>query len=316
MSWFLVGGAAIGAGVGAYGQNQWGWSKDAIWKGALMGGGAGFAAGPSGFGLIGGATKSAVTAGSGSLPNMAGAVGAGGQMAGAASATGGGVAATSAGAGGWLTKPLIPGMAFTNPLILGAGALTLASGGSSQGPSFQDKIELSKEGKKLQGQYTTAARGRLDKAKVGDVSDRAFQDISNLKTAEGIRQRATQGSINTIQARAGNVPKEARGGGVVGGAFVKAQVADVGERMTGLFAPTSTLNAYRKEELVNATKHIQNLANLDNQTASFNYSSSLANWNVNQALSGEKGAAIGSVAAMMGGTQLQTAYLNQMKIAS
>ena len=58
------------------------------------------------------------------------------------------------------------------------------------------------------------------------------------------------------------------------------------------------------------------LNNIDNQTAVLNYSSSLANWSTNQMLSAEKGAAIGSVASMMGGSQLANAYINQMTIAA
>ncbi len=131
-----------------------------------------------------------------------------------------------------------------------------------------------------------------------------------------IRQRRTQGTINTALATAGNVPKEGRGKGVVGGAFVKAQVVDVGERMTGLFAPTSTLNSYRKEELLNASRQIQNLSNIDNQTAAFSYGSNLARWGAQQTLAAERGRAIGSVAGMIGGSQLTSAYINQMKIAA
>jgi len=314
MSWFLVGGAAIGAGVSSYGHDNWGWNKDAIWQGALVGGAGGYAAsgmagggvgttgvgaktatGAKTIGTFNTATPFAQQAAQGLMPaNMAGG---GGLMAG-------------------LTQPLIPGMAFTSPMMLGAAGLTLAGGMSSRGSSFQDPISLSPEGKKLQKEYFATAKKQMTKAKAGDVSEKAFQDISRLKTAEGIRQRATQGTINVVQARAANIPKEQRGVGVVGGAFVKGQLADVGERMTGLFAPTSTLNVYRKEGLMNAAKQIQNIRNIENQTASLNYASSLAKWGAGQALGAQKGATIGSVATMMGGAQLQQAYLNQIKIAS
>ena len=313
MSWFLVGGAALGAGVGSYGHDNWGWNKDAIWQGALVGGAGGYMAGAS---ASAAPATSSITGSTAATKTTMGGVGLEGAKVGVSGLP---IAGTQTGAGGslggFLTKPLVPGLAFSNPLMLGAAGLALASGGAGQGSSFQDKISLSPEGEALQKEYFKTAKGQMEKAKAGNVSDKAFQDISNLKSAEGLRSRTTQGSINTVQANIGNQPKDSRGRGVVGGQFVKAQLADAGERMTGLFAPTSTLNLYRKEELLNATKNIQNLSNIDNQTAAFSYASSLSKWNASQVLSSQKGAAIGSVAAMMGGAQLSRAYSEQMKIA-
>ncbi len=300
-------GGGLGAAVGSYGYDNWGWSKNAIWMGGLAGAGAGYLAAPgAGAVAVGPGASAATTAVASSAPGITGAV------APAAAKT----AVASKGLGAWMTTPLIKGAAFTNPLMLGAAGLSLASAFSSQGSAFQEKISLTKEGKELQKTYQSAAKTRMDKAKKGDVSDRAFQDISTAKTAEGIRFRETQGAINTIQATVGNVPKAKRGTMSVGGGFVKAQLADTGERMTGLFAPTSILNNYRKEELINATKEIQNLRNIDNQTAVFNYGSSLAKWGANQAMSREKGGAIGSTLAMFGNAQLNAAYMDQLKIAS
>lgn len=310
MSWFLVGGAAIGAGVGSYGHDNWGWSKDAIWQGALVGTAGGYVAGGAAGPAVAGTSGSSFAQTAASVESAwLGPTAMSATSSVVGPAAGGGIMSA-------LTTPLIPGMAFTNPLMLGAAGLTLAGGLSSRGSSFQDKIELSKEGKQLQKEYLASAKSQMAKAKKGDVSDKAFQDISALKTAEGIRQRRTQGTINTALATAANVPKEGRGKGVVGGALVKAQVVDVGERMTGLFAPTSTLNSYRKEALLNASRQIQNLSNIDNQTAAFSYGSSLAKWGAQQTLSAQRGAAIGSVAGMIGGSQLTSAYFNQMKIAS
>ena len=297
MSWFMVGGATLGAGVGSYGHDNWGWSKDAISQGAAVGAGGGYMAG--GAGAAGTATSRLM----GPPVSLAG--------PGAVSNAGG-----IAGLSGALTKPLVSGVAGSNPLMLGAAGLTMASAFSSQGSAYQDKIELSKEGKQLQKDYLSAAKTKMNKAKAGNVTDKAFQDISNAKSAEGYRYRVTQGAINTVQATAGNAPKSKRGTAMIGGGFVKAQLADTAERMTGLFAPTSILNNYRKEELLNATKAIQNLSNIDNQTAVFNYGSSLSKWGANQAVATEKGAALGSVARMFGNAQLNTAYMDQMKIAS
>jgi hypothetical protein len=325
MSWFLVGGAALGAGVGSYGHDNWGWSKDAIWQGALVGGAGGYAAG----GLAGAGAAGAGTAGStaiGSGGSAIGSITAGGAMPasmalpGASTVgAGAGMVAPAAASGGGLmsalTTPLVPGLSFTSPMMLGAAGLSAASASSAQGPAFQDKIKLTEEGKVLQKEYLGSAKERLDKAKAGDVTDRAFQDISNLKTAEGKRKRVTSRVIDTALATIDNQPRESRGTPVAGGSMVKAGLLEAGERMEGLFAPSSILNSYRKEELINASRQIQNLSNIDNQVGAFNYSSSLAKWSANQQLSAEKGAAYGGIASMFGSTQLNQAYLDQMKIA-
>lgn len=309
-------GGGIGAGIGSYGHDNWGWSKDAIWQGAGIG-----AAGGYGVGAAAGAGAPAAMQTASSAGSLKGAAAVGSQwatvpttQAGAGAAMFGGTTGSGLMAG--LTTPLIPGIAASNPLLLGAAGLTLASATSSKGSSFQDKIELSTEGKALQGEYMTAAKSKMGKAKAGDVRDKAFGDIAALKKAEDVRYKKSQGTINTIQARIGNEPKTGRGMSAVGGSFVKAQIADAGERMTGLFAPTSTLNNYRREELMNATSAVMNMSNIDNQTAMFSYGGQLAKWNANQQLSSQKGAAIGSVAAMAGGAQLTQGYMNQMKIAS
>ena len=130
MSWFLVGGAAIGAGVGSYGHDNWGWSKDAIWQGAAVGGAGGYMVG------AGSSTAVATTSGTGGIQ---GAATTGSQWASTAPPLWGGVTSTSSGGiMATLTKPLIPGIASSNPLMLGAAGLALAGAPSSQGSSFQD----------------------------------------------------------------------------------------------------------------------------------------------------------------------------------
>ena len=41
----ILAGAALGGGLGSYGHDNWGWSKDAIWQGAAAGGIGGYAVG-------------------------------------------------------------------------------------------------------------------------------------------------------------------------------------------------------------------------------------------------------------------------------
>ena len=220
------------------------------------------------------------------------------------------------GAGGFgATMGSLGSMAMANPLMLGQAALGLAGGLGSTGTAFQDKISLSAEGKQLEGDYLDTAKNNMDKAKKGNVTDNAFQDISNSKTAESMRARGAEQQIGTAQAMIGNESKDSRGMGVSGGQFVKGQLANAGEQMTGLFNKTSILNNYRKEDLMNATKSIQNVNNLDNQVASFNYASALSSWGANQQLASDKGAAIGNAIGMIGDASMNQAYKKQMQIA-
>lgn len=301
----LIGGAALGAGIGSYGKDNWGWSSDAIWQGALAVGGGAAMYGAAGAGAGAGAGTGA---GPGGLGKLA-AEGSKwmGTTAGVGTAGPGTFAAGSA--GGFSMASM------ANPLLLGAAGLGLASAYGTQGSAFAQKIKLSKEGKALQKDYQRSVKTRMAKAKKGDVDDLIFQEMSALRKAEGTRKRITQGTINVGQAFVGNRPKEQRGGGVVSGQFVKAQVADLGESMAGEFAPTSLLNNTYKEELINATKHVSNLYNEENQTAMYNFSSGIAKWQANESLASRKGAALGGVVAMLGRAYSNTAYLNAMKIA-
>lgn len=301
----ILAGAALGAGAG----QLMGGNTQSTLMGAGLGAGIGL--GASAFGGAGagsgGAFESAYASGGATGLNSAV----------TAASTGNTATLTGASTGlfGMLSQPLIPGMSFTSPLLLGSAGLTLANAYGSKGASFQDPIALSAEGKALEKKSFDVAKNQLEKAKTGNVSDKIFNQISGLKSAEGIRQRQTEGMTNTALATAYNRKGTDRGYGAVGGSLVKAELSDSSERMTGLFAPTSLLNSARREELFNAIKQVQNLSNIENQTAVANYGSKLAQWSSNQMLASEKGAAIGSVAAMIGGSQLNSAYLNQMKIA-
>lgn len=294
-------GAGIGAGVGSYGHDNWGWSKDAIWQGAAVGTGGGYA-----YGAYGAPAGSSLSSQAG--PPTALATGTG---VGAANVAGGAGAGGAAAGGG----SLFSAKSLATPLLLGAAGLGIASAYGTQGSAFMQPVSLSAEGKELEAANKKSIQARLKKAKSGDVGEKIFQETSALKKSEGARQRVTEGAIGTGQAIVGNRPKEQRGGGVMGGQFVKGVKSDMGERMTGLFAPTSLLNSFRKEELINASNQVWNQYKVDNQVASANYSSSLAKWGANQQLASEKGAAIGGAVAMLGQAYSSGAYLNQMKIA-
>jgi hypothetical protein len=208
------------------------------------------------------------------------------------------------------------GSVFSNPLLLGSAGLGLASAFSSQGTSFQDKIKLSPRGEQLEKNLASATKTQMAKAKAGDVQDKAFTDISNIKKAEALRHEMTQKGIGGAMATLGNVDKEDRGVGTVGGTMAKSLLVDAGERMEGLFAPTSILNNYRREELFNAARGAQRLHNIDQQTASFEYGSQLSKWQTNQMLSSQRGAALGGIAQMFGGAALNQAYLGRINAAN
>ena len=321
MSWIAVGiGAGGGALVGSYGHDNWGWNKDAIWQGGLAGGAGGYAVG-GGFGGAGAAggqagTQAAVQGGAqasnlaaaGGLEGIAGSAQVANWMAPAASGTPGFFST----AGSALTKPLIAGQAWSNPLMLGTAGMGLASAFSSSGQAPQQKVELSKEGKKLQSEtLKPAIKEQYEEAISGDARDKAFGAISNLKTQEGTRARASMGVLQKAQAQMYNQQPNDRGDAAMGGAMLKGQMADAGERMDGLFAPTSALNAFTKEGLMNSVAQIQNMQNRENVVGQFNYQGNLAAWNANQMAASNKGAAIGQAAMMVGGSQLNQAYMNQ-----
>ena len=299
---FLMVGVGTGALVGSYGHDNWGWSKDAIWQGAAIGGVGGAAVGG-----MGGAGAAAGGSAGGAAQAMGGSMSLAGSSTSAFAAGGGGTGLMAG-----LSKPLIAGQAWSNPLMLGTAGMGLASAFSSSGQTPQQKVQLSAAGKELQDNTLyPAIKSQHQKALAGNANDKAFGAISNLKTQEGTRQRASQGILAKAQASMGNQKPEDRGGAVMGGAMLKSQMADAGERMDGLFAPTSVLNGFTKEGLMNSVAQIQNMQNRENVVGQYNYQGNLANWNANQVASANKGAAIGQVAMMVGGAQLDQAYRKQ-----
>ena len=203
-------------------------------------------------------------------------------------------------------------MTLGNMLLLGQAGIGLAGAFSSQGQAFQDKISLTKEGKHLKKDYVSTAQADLQKRMTGDVNDLAFQDISNAKTSEDLRNRGFEGATRTAVSSIDNRSSIDRGGVTKGSGMVTALAQGAGERMAGLFAPSSILNDYQREGLLNSVKNIQNVQALDNQVAQFNYAGNLASWNANQKLSADKGAGIGSVLSGVGSGLLNQAYYNRV----
>jgi hypothetical protein len=292
----LVGGAA-GAGIGSYGHDNWGWNKDAIWQGAAAGGAGGYGIGSM---SAGGAGSAASGAGA-QTGNMS-------QLASAGSAW----MAPSAGSYAAAGAPTVAGAGWSNALTLGQAGMGLMSAFSSSGQTPQTKVELSKSGKKLEEEtLIPAIKSQYAKAIAGDADDKAFGAISNLKSQEATRARASTSVLAKAQGAMANTRTGDRGGMAMGGAMLKTQIADAGERMDGLFAPTSALNSFTKEGLMNSVAQIQNLQNRKNNVGQFNYQGNLAAWGANQMAASNKGAAIGGAAMLIGGSQLNQAYMKQ-----
>lgn len=296
MSWAAVTWMAIGAGVGAgVGQLTGGNTKS-----TLQGAGIGAAAGLGGYAMFGGAG-----AGAGAITDTAGTVG--------SSLAGPPVALANAGVPGSTAGSTVGGLAsLANPLMLGAAGLALAGSYASTGTQFQDKLTISKEGEHLKKAFVGTAKSTLGQRKKGNVNDLAFGDIHKLKVSEGQRERRFTDMSQNLAATIANKPRLGRGTVAGGGGQLKAISTGTGERVRGLFAPTSTLNNYRREGLMSAVKDLSNLYSLENQVASFQYGGRLANWQSEQMLATDRGAAIGQSAAMIGGTMMNQQYINQL----
>ena len=290
---------AVGAGVG---QLAGGNTRSTL-MGAGIGAGAGFMAG-GGFGALGGGETAL---------GKAGVYG--------PTQTGGNIALGAGGGSGWSM-----GSALANPLFLGATGLQLAAGMTGQGQAFQDKIRLSPQGRELaygKGNRASTAtakmgglvgnvRDQFTDAKAGKTPERAFEDINKLKVAEDWRTRASKDAHLTLASTIGNQEQQGRGTVAGGGQQAKLAGMDAGERAEGLFGPTSVLNAYKREELMNAVGNIQNVANMENQTAMVNYQGQLSSWLANQRMASQRGAAIGGAMNMVGGHLMNDAYMHRL----
>lgn len=302
--------SAAGAGIGE--------SIDAGgWKaGAAIGAGVGATAG-FGFGIGGAGSEGAGVIGTDAWATLGGysghfAVGTAGES----------LAVGTAGSG--LTA------ALTNPLFLGSAGLGLASAFTSQGSAFQEKIPMSKEGKQLMwgsnykkaqkdpetaGGYVGAVLEQFQSSAAGKVPQKAFSDVNRAKTAESMRQKETQAKFLDAESVIANRPDINRGGAAMGGNFLRMTGLGAGETMKGLFAPTSILNNFSREELLNAVGSMQNLQNLENQTASIQHAGSMSKWVANNMQSANMGAGIGR--SISGYTELVGAdvYRSRMRAA-
>lgn len=322
----MVGGAMLGAGIGQLTGGNTRSTLMGMGLGAGMGALAGLAAAPASASL---ATQSAATGA--------------GAASGAASAAKSGFSLSST-----LSNPLLLGAAglglasafantgqsFQDKIRLKPEGQALMYGTNKSGkpnnaPSKNDPIlqilikgqpilhqhdKTNNSGKDIEdmGGLVGATRKKWNAAAAGAIPEKAFEDISNLKQQEEERYGATKNAMHIAMTQMNNTNPINRGQAASGGALAKTALVSAGERMQGLFVPTSILNQYRREELANAAAAMQNIQNLENQTASITYQGSLSKWlgaNMQQA---QRGAAIGQALSLAGNFALNNAYLSRM----
>ena len=290
MSWFLVGGAAIGAGVGSYGHDNYGWSKDAIWQGAAVGAGAGYGAGAmaGAGGTAGAGTAVAGTGGMAATPTMGTLATSGVGFGGVA---GTGAAATAAGTG--ITAGQMAGYG-----MLGASALSTFAGGSSSGQAPSEKINLTGPGEDLYSNLQKTTENKRKSVESGDIGNLASQYIPGMLKSEGQANRAGQMALTGRLGSLGD--KNKKRGQVQGGSTAKQALAKSGARVDGLRAPGEWIGANIKEQYGNVQGMQGNLMNLEQQSPRLNYQANLARNSADLANRSSQGSAYANLARMGG----------------
>jgi hypothetical protein len=218
--------------------------------------------------------------------------------------------------------PLIPfaiadaiSSTVANPLawITGAGALGMAGAFGSGGQSFATGPVISPQVRKLDKAVKTRLKSNLNIAGRGDVRNKAFGKVSQLKEAEGLRKRTASSILSTAVNTASNNPELERGGLSLGGGLVRTAISESGRRLKGLFAPSSVLNTYKRQELINAVNDIAAQRGIDLNVASGTAGLKIAENQANQILSANRGSAIGDLISGIGRYSLMSTYLNQRK---
>lgn len=307
MSWAAVTWTTVGAGIGAaVGESQkgGGWKKGAMIGGAVGLGGS-FLLGGAGAGAgAGGGTAGTMTPAAPALDTVASA---GVTASGAANPLGTAVATTGGSGGASIFNPATLGSA----LMLGQAGLGIAQAFNKSGSQMVEKIEMSPEGKALMNDYSNEAFNNLAKRKTGNVNDKAFGAIHKAKVGEERRQDSFETASGAVAGTVFNAKPVNRGTAAIGGNTLRNQVSNSGQRLRGLFAPSSILNNFRREELFNAVKQVNNVYALEHQTASFEYGSNLSQWLADQRADADRGAAIGNAMGMMGSHMMMNAYVKR-----
>ena len=297
MSWFLVGGAAIGAGAG-YMKSQNGGSKDDIWKGALMGGAAGATAGfASGAGALGmgGSTvagAAAPVASEAGLSTWLSVNGLGGvstsSLVGGSAGVGAGV---GAGAGGGFMASMMsnPGN-MASMAGMGMSAIN-AFGGSSTGSAPSAKIPLTKEAKAGQEAYFNAAKKQYTEASKGILPpNMASIIIGRLRDQAGEASR----QMDTVLSASTGV------GDTKGGGRAKAALTAAGSAFEGELSPSAWVADARRKNFINSLNSMSNVQNIEAQAPILHASSLLAQSGFEQYQRAQQGEALGAAMEMGG----------------
>ncbi len=267
-------GAAIGGGVGSYGHDNWGWSKDAIWQGA-------------GIGTAGGAAMGGTAAGGA-------AVGSGTPSAIGASAAHSSAAPAAAG----LFGTGVTGSQALGYGILGASALSAFAGGSSGGFAPQEKISLTKPGEELYQGLQDKTAEKKAQVESGDITNLARSYIPGMLKSEGTSNRAAQANLTGRLGSLSDTKKKT--GGVQGGSTSKLALAKAGARVDALRAPGEWMGTNIKEQYSNVQGMQQNLMNLEQQAPMLTAQASLARESNKLMNRSSQGSAYANVARMGG----------------
>ena len=218
------------------------------------------------------------------------------------------VSAGLPGAGGEAAKWSL-GQSLSNPLFLGQAGLGLASALTQQGSPYQDKVKMSPEGRKLWDGLYADTKSRWEQSKGGKVPQKAADGVAKAKIQEKNRYDATRAAFAHITGQIGSLDRNDLGSSYGGGNLAKLTMKSTGERAKGLYAPTSIMNAFSREESMNAAMGLSNVFNQEKQTGMTNYQGQLANWSTENMLDAQQGAAFGQVFAGAGNWAQNDAYL-------
>jgi len=276
MSWFLVGGAAIGAAYGSYKADRGG-SKDDIWKGAIIGGTAGWA---------GGAMMGAGSAGGlgSSTPIIEGF---GAQGTGQGAAMMGGVATPAASTGGGIASM------FGNPANVASMAgvgMNMLGGGSATGSAPSANIPLTKTAKEGEKNYFEAAKKDYINAKDGILPpNMASIVIGRLRQQAGSTERDMAKVVNSAGFG------DTRGSGGAAAGLVAA-----GSKAEGELSPTAWVADTRRKMFINSLNSLNNVYNIESQAPILKANALLAQTGFEQYQDAQQGEAIGSAIELAG----------------
>lgn len=166
---------------------------------------------------------------------------------------------------------------------MGMGLMQAFSGGASTGSAPATQIKLSKEGEKLQKKTFETVKKQYETGLM--PPNLASIYIGRIKAEVGAKARIGRGLLSKAAAR------RVRTGGGVGAALTMA-----GERMEGLVEPAKWQAGQREEEIRNALTNLQNIRNIELQTAALRTQGQFTKSAMQRMGGARRGAALGDIA--------------------